>query len=101
MGLEDRDYMRQSHPTSCTCALCFGKTSRNLTPEEYARVKRLLEGAPKARPYIKYSAVIAASVILIGTLILFALPRTPIVELKQRLLATLNEVSKALELAGP
>jgi hypothetical protein len=98
MGLQDRDYMRQRHPASCTCVLCIGKRGRNLTPEEYAKVKHLLEGTPKTRTYIKYS-VLASLVITAGSWILLTLPYPPVVELKQCLLVSLNELFRRLAIA--
>ena len=82
MGLQDRDYMRQHHPASCTCALCIGERGRNLTPEEYVKVKYLLEGIPKTRTFIKFS-VITFFVFAAGSWILLTLPYPPVVELKQ------------------
>jgi hypothetical protein len=100
VGLEDRDYMRQRHPRSCTCAVCIGERGRDLTPEEYNRVKRLLEGTPKTRTHIKRSAIIASVSLVAGIWIVLTLPQLSVVEFKQCLIATLNEVSRPLELAA-
>ena len=93
MGLQDRDYMRQRHPASCTCALCIGKRGRNLTPEEYAKVKHLLEGTPKTRTFIKFS-VITFFVFAGGSWIFLKPPSFSFVEFKQYLLVSLNEISR-------
>ena len=35
MGLSDRDYMREQHPSACTCASCVGRNSANKSHDNY------------------------------------------------------------------
>ena len=90
MGLQDRDYVRGSHPPHCTCVRCVRDKNNSLSKSDRERVDRLFKNLERRRAKRR---LVVISLLLVVIICIFWLKPEPLAQISDLLSNILSNES--------